>query len=58
MPDEINMIEFMRETNQNLRDEIEMLRKQVQRLEESRDTWKALTEAYRILAESQTNGNA
>jgi cell division septum initiation protein DivIVA len=58
MPDEINMIEFMRETNQGLRDEIEMLRKQVQRLEESRDTWKALTEAYRILAESQTNGNA
>ncbi len=58
MTDEINMIEFMRETNQNLRAEIEMLRKQVQRLEESRDTWKALTEAYRILAENQTNGNA
>jgi hypothetical protein len=58
MTDEINMIEFMRETNQNLRAEIELLRQQNKRLEESRDTWKALTEAYRILAESQTNGNA
>jgi len=58
MPEEINMIEFMRETNQSLRDEIELLRKQIERLEESRNTWKALTEAYRILAESPTNGNA
>jgi hypothetical protein len=58
MTDKINMIEFMRETNQNLRAEIELLRKQVARLEASLDTWKALATAWEFLAESKTNGNA
>ena len=56
--DEIDQITFLRGTNQILRDEIELLRRQIARLEDSKQTWQALAEAYRILSESQTNGHA
>jgi hypothetical protein len=56
--DEIDQITFLRGTNQILRDEIQMLNRQIARLEDSKQTWQALAEAYRILSESQTNGNA
>jgi hypothetical protein len=41
------------ETCTNLRAEIELLRKMLKTLEDSRDTWKALSEAWQWLAENK-----
>lgn len=42
------------ETCTALRAEIELLKKTVARLEDSRDTWKALSEAWQWLAENKS----
>ena len=41
-----------------LRAEIAVLRKQVARLEDSIETWKALSNGWQFLAENKTNGDA
>jgi uncharacterized small protein (DUF1192 family) len=45
----------MDETVDILRAEIALLRKQIERLEASRDTYKALATAWELLAESKTD---
>ena len=47
------LIDFMRDQCNVLRAEIELLRKQVANLEDNRDTWKALSEAWRWLVENK-----
>ena len=52
MCDEV-LTNYLRDRCTTLRAEIELLRKQVTRLEDSRDTWKALSEAWQWLAENK-----
>ena len=51
---DLELIDYMREQLKVLRAEIALLNKMVARLEDSRDTWKALSEAWQWLAENKT----
>jgi prefoldin subunit 5 len=51
---DLELIDYMREQLKVLRAEIALLNKTVARLEDSRDTWKALSEAWQWLAENKT----
>ncbi len=56
--DEKQLNDYLRDQCNVLRAEIELLRKQVARLEDGKETWKALSEAWQCLAELRANGNA
>ena len=58
MMDDQQLIDYLRAECNTLRAEIELLRKKIARLEDGKETWKALSEAWQCLAELRANGNA
>jgi prefoldin subunit 5 len=50
---DLELIDYMREQLKVLRAEMDLLNKTVARLEDSRDTWKALCEAWQWVAENK-----